>query len=187
MRIALFALTLATTAVAHAEVKEKSTSGLYLVYSQTLKAPPAKVYGALGTVGKWWSNDHTYSGSAANLTLRTEAGGCFCEAWSSGTVEHGRVVAALPQKLLRIEAALGPLQELAVSGALTFTLAAEGTGTKLTVTYRVNGSPATALDGIAGIVDQVIGEQVVRFGRFVDTGKADAAPVAAPAPAPAKK
>jgi uncharacterized protein YndB with AHSA1/START domain len=186
MRFVLFTLATLAAGVAHAEVKEKSASGMYLVYTQALKAPPAKVYGSLGMVGKWWSNDHTYSGNAANLTLRTEAGGCFCEAWSSGTVEHGRVVTAMSQKLLRIDSALGPLQELAVTGALTFSLAPEGTGTKLTVTYRVNGSPATALDGLAGIVDQVIGEQVVRFGRFVETGKADAAS-AAPGPVPAKK
>lgn len=172
-RLACLAALLLAAAPASAEVKERSPSAFLLFYSQTLKAPPARVWTALADIGHWWSSDHTYSGSAANLSLRAEAGACFCERWSGGSVEHGRVIAALPNKLLRLDSALGPLQESAVTGVLTFALAPDGAGTKLSVVYRVGGG--SALEVLAPLVDRVIGEQVARLARLVETGKADAA------------
>ncbi len=35
-------------------------------------------------IGNWWSDAHTYSGKASNLTLRNEPGGCFCETLPGG-------------------------------------------------------------------------------------------------------
>lgn len=62
---------------------------------------------------------------------------------------HGRVIRWERDRLLVIDAALGPLQALAVNGVLTFALEPAGTGTKLTVTYRVSGDPSAALDKLA--------------------------------------
>lgn len=142
--------------------------------SADLAAPPAAVYAKIAEVGRWWSSDHSWSGEAANMTLEPKAGGCFCETWGDGSVEHGRVVFAERAKTLRLEAALGPLQELGVSGVLTFALAPSGEATKLGLSYRVKGDPADGLGPIAPLVRQVLQEQLDRLARYVETGTAQA-------------
>jgi uncharacterized protein YndB with AHSA1/START domain len=172
-RLALFALAaIATAAPARAEVTRAAADSFLVEHKLAVAAAPGKVFEALGQPGRWWSDAHTYSGRASNLSLTTEAGGCFCERWSGGSVEHGRVVLVRRDTQLRLEAALGPLQEMAVEAVLTFTLAARDGSTDLTLTYRVSGDPAHKLDGLAAIVDTVIGEQVQRLKRLVDTGSA---------------
>jgi hypothetical protein len=66
------------------------------------------------------------------------------------------------------------LQSKAVTGVLTFQLARDGNTTVLTLTYRVNGASASALDKDAPAVDRVLGEQFARLTRLVETGKPDA-------------
>ena len=156
---------------AHAEVKLVTSDGFFLVFTQRLEATPAQVYAALPQVDRWWSSDHTYSGDAANLSLKAEAGACFCERWKDGSVEHGTVILALRDQLLRINTALGPLQGKAVTGVLNFQVKPDNKATVLTVTFRVNGASASALDKDAPAVDKVLGEQVARLARFVETGK----------------
>jgi hypothetical protein len=71
----------------------------------------------------------------------------------------------MPNQALRVEGAFGPLQDLGVSAAMTFTLgdgAAPGK-TKLTLDYKVVGSSLSGLDQLAPVVDQVLAEQVKRF------------------------
>jgi hypothetical protein len=70
---------------------------------------------------------------------------------------------ARPGELLRMRGALGPLQEMALTGVLTIALAAKGEGTEATVTYRLSGDPSHKLDGFVAVVDKVIGQQ---FGSF---------------------
>ena len=85
------------------------------------------VYRELGQGRRWWDPAHTWSGSARNLKLEPKAGGCFCEKLADGgSVQHGRVIFAQPGKLLRLEGALGPLQDMAVTGVLSFNLAPDG-------------------------------------------------------------
>jgi hypothetical protein len=75
-------------------------------------------------------------------------------------------------ELVRLNGALGPLQELAVTGGLTFAIKADGpTATELTVTYRVSGDARHGLDKIATVVDGVIGLQARRLKAFAETGK----------------
>jgi hypothetical protein len=101
-----------------------------------------------------------------------EPGGCFCERWNDGAVEHGHIILALRDQLVRLAAPLGPLQAKAVEAVLSFQLRAADGGTALTVGYRVNGSSASALDKDAAAVDGVLTEQVQRLKRLVETGKA---------------
>ena len=75
--------------------------------------------------------------------------------------------------MLRLRTALGPLQPLAVEGILTFALKGGVGKTNVIVTYRVAGNPEAQLAALAGPVDRVIGEQVSRLSRYVDTGKPD--------------
>ena len=145
--------------------------GFLVAHAVEIGASPDVVYAALGKIDRWWDDEHTWSGSARNLTLDLQAGGCMCERWESGSVEHARVVAAQPGQLLRLHGALGPLQELAVSGSLSFALQAEGAGTKLTLTYRVSGDSQHGLDTLKGVVGSVMEAQVERLKKFVETGK----------------
>jgi hypothetical protein len=83
---------------------------------------------------------------------------------------------AMPGKMLRFRTALGPLQERALNGILTFWLRNEDSATTLTVEYRVNGSNASGLDALAPSVDEVLGAQVERLRRYVATGNPEPPP-----------
>ena len=158
---------------AGAETSQVSASGFLVTVRHEVKAPPPRLYAALGEIDRWWNGSHSYSGQAANMSLARQAGGCFCERWGNNSVEHARVVIALEDRMLRLEGALGPLQALAVNGVLTFALAPKDGGTALVVTYRVAGNEAAGLQQLAGPVDGVIAEQVRRLVAYVETGKPD--------------
>jgi uncharacterized protein YndB with AHSA1/START domain len=171
MRRIPFALALLTLApLAHAEVKESSADAFFLSYEGPVAAPTAKAYADIVQIGKWWNGEHTYSGKSVNLTLKPEAGGCFCERWKDGSVEHGEVLMAMPGKVLRVRTALGPLQERALTGILTFWLKNDDSATTLTVEYRVNGASASGLDQLVPSVEEVLGDQVARLRRYIATG-----------------
>jgi uncharacterized protein YndB with AHSA1/START domain len=177
-RFAIAALLLSFAGNVFAEVKDSTADGFFVSFSEPVAANPAKAYTDITQVQRWWSSDHTWSGSAANLTLKPEAGGCFCERWKSGSAEHGHVIMALPGKLLRLETALGPLQEFALKGILSFWIRSEDDGTTtMSVEYRVNGASASGLDKLAPSVDEVLGAQVARLKRYIGTGDPEA-PVA---------
>lgn len=179
---ALFALAFAGGA--HAEVAESAADGFLVKWSVTLKGDPKRAWAALGQPQLWWDSEHTWSGKASNLSMKAEAGGCFCERWDGGNAEHGHVVMALPGQLLRLDAALGPLQEYALKGVLSFWLKPAGDDTTLDLEYRVNGAQTSGLDAFAPKVDQVIGAQVERLRRYLATGSPEL-PVAPPPPSAA--
>jgi uncharacterized protein YndB with AHSA1/START domain len=156
---------------AHAKVKQSTPSSLMVEQTVTSTAAPADVYRTIGQIDRWWSSKHTFSGSAANLSLDARAGGCFCEKWPDGSAEHGRVIQTQRDHLVRLSSTLGPFLDMAVSGVLSFALAPAAKGTTLTVTYRVSGDPSHNLKALAAVVDQVIGEQATRLGHFADSGK----------------
>ena len=161
-------------ATARAEVKAASADGFILEHQGSIEKVPGAVYAALGQVGRWWNDEHTFSGKARNLTLPLSAGGCFCERWKDGSVEHGRVLYARPGQVLRLQSALGPLQDMALVGILAFTLepnAAKQGETLVTLRYRVHGAVGQGLDKLATVVDGVLADQFARLTRFVETGK----------------
>lgn len=161
-------------ASALAEIRQAAPDGFFLAFTQPTTVAPARAYAAVTALPAWWSNEHTWSGKASNLSLKAEAGGCFCERWAEGSAEHGRVLMALPSKMLRLDAALGPLQEFALTGVLTFWIRYNEDGTaRIDVEYRVNGSTASGLDELAPQVDAMLGEQVTRLGRYIATGNPD--------------
>ncbi len=170
--IALCALVFAIPcAAARALVTQAKPDGFLLTLSAEIAAPPAAVYSALGQVAGWWSSSHTWSGDAKNLSLPLEAGACFCERWAGGGVEHARVVFVKKDEILRLAGALGPLQEMAVAGVITFTLKSIEKGSRLEVTYRLSGDSSHSLDKVAPFVDQVLSQQVARLKAFAETGK----------------
>ena len=159
--------------IAAAATSEVSPAGFLVTVRHDVKATPQRLYQALGEVDKWWNGKHSWSAKAANLSLATQAGGCFCERWEANSVEHARVIHAAQDRMLRLEGSLGPLQALAATSVLTFALAAKDGGTALLVTYRVAGNDAAGLQQLAEPVDGVIAEQVRRLVAYVETGKPD--------------
>ena len=132
-----YALCFSTCAIA--DVLEASENGFRLKFQYDLSAPPERAYQALIDLGTWWDPDHTYSGKAENLSLDLTAGGCLCEVWDNGAVEHLRLVYFQDNKHLRFRGGLGPLQGLAVSGAMDFVIEPIPGGSRLTFTYQVAG------------------------------------------------
>jgi len=148
---------------AGAEVKLATADAMLIRHEFRIEAPAAKAWDTLVHPERYWPPDHTWSGARESLSLEPVAGGCYCERWDGGSAEHGRVVMAVPGKALKLDAALGPFLEMAISGILAVSLEeTEGTTTAV-VTYRVSGDPAHRLDALAPIVDQVLGMQ---FGAF---------------------
>jgi uncharacterized protein YndB with AHSA1/START domain len=144
---------------AGAEVKFAAADGFLIEHRYTIAAPATKVWESLMHPEDWWPSDHTWSGDRKNLRLSADAGACFCERWAGGSVEHGRVVMAIPGSLLRMNAALGPLQEMAITGVITFALEEKDGKTTLVATHRVSGDASHKLDALAPIVDQVNAQQ----------------------------
>lgn len=144
-----------------AEVKQAAADGLILQFKGEMPAPREAAWSRVLSVGSWWNDAHTYSGKAANMSIDAVAGGCWCEMWADGEVEHGRVVSMMRNQVLRLQTALGPLQETGVSGALTITLADGATSgtTSVTMDYKVVGSSLSNLAVMAAPVDGVMQEQ----------------------------
>lgn len=171
IQIALVALAVASTA--HAETSGVSAAGFTVTFTREVNATPDKLWTALTQVQNWWNGAHSWSGNAANLSFELHAGGCWCEKWEGSSVMHGTVVAIRPRQMLRFYANLGPLQDRAGNGVLTFAQGVSKEKTVLKVTYRVAGPPDAGLQELAPAVDGVIGEQVKRLVAFAETGKAD--------------
>jgi hypothetical protein len=66
----------------------------------------------------------------------------------------------MPGALLRATGGLGPLQDEAVAGTLTWRLKAVPGGTEVTQTYQVAGHARAGLEKLAPIVDGVLAEQL---------------------------
>lgn len=140
------------------------TTGFVAKHEVVVPLAPAAAYEQVLRVQEWWDPAHTYTGVAANLSLRAEPGGCWCEALpGGGFIEHMRVVLAWPEKLLRFHGALGPLQSMGVAGALTFAFKPEGEGTRVTMTYSVGGHAADGFAGLSKPVDGVLGAALARY------------------------
>jgi uncharacterized protein YndB with AHSA1/START domain len=158
---------------AHAEVTDTSAAGFEITQKATIAAPAAKVYAALLSPGAWWNKDHSWSGSAANLSIDLGAG-CFCETLPKGYVRHMTVVFADGATTLRLFGGLGPMQFTGASGHLAFVLKPTGDKTELTLTYDVGGYAKGGLaDKWAAPVDGVLGDAVARLKKYAETGKAD--------------
>ena len=167
---AVVLLFIGLTGSVSADVADKSAAGFTIKSSVPVAATPQRIYAALLNVGAWWDQAHTYSGDAKNMTLAAQPGGCFCEKFAGGSVEHGRVVNVAANRMVRISAALGPLQALAVTGSLTWTIepAKQGSGSTLSMTYAVGGYAPGGLDKLADVVDSVVTEQVKRLKAFAE-------------------
>lgn len=167
-------IALALSCGAYAAVNDAAANGFSVTETVHIAAPPDKVYAALIQPSHWWSAQHTFSHDAGNLSLDAKAGGCWCEKLpDGGSVQHLTVLFARPSEVLRLRGALGPLQGLGVSGALTIELKAVSSGTDLAATYNVGGYLKDGLASWAPPVDGVLGEQFGRLKSLIETGSPD--------------
>jgi uncharacterized protein YndB with AHSA1/START domain len=156
---------------AQAEVTSSGPSGFIVAIDLRIAAPPETVYSRFQQIGSWWSDAHTYSGKASNMTLEARTGGCFCEALPDGKVfRHMDVSAAKPGKSFRLSGGLGPLHNLGANGLMAIQLTPDGSSTRLQMTYTVSGT-SKDLPAMADPVDGVLKEQFTRLKTFAETGK----------------
>jgi hypothetical protein len=78
---------------------------------------------------------------------------------------------AMTDRIVRLEAPLGPLQGRALQAMLTFEIKLADGGTALHTTFIVNGASDSQLNALSGAVDEMLGEQLERFKRYLETGK----------------
>lgn len=171
MRNLAVGLVLACAALpASGAVTTADASAFVVAQSYEVKADASSAYAALIDPKRWWSSQHSWSGDANNLSLDPRAGGCWCERWNGGEAEHARVIFIAKDKQLRVSGAFGPMQAMALNAVLDVNLTATATGTRIDVTYTVNGSTASNLDQLAPAVDGVLAEQFGRLQSLLDAG-----------------
>jgi uncharacterized protein YndB with AHSA1/START domain len=171
MRQAITCALVLTSVAAGAEVLDRSATAFTSRTTVIIEGvAPQRAFDALvNDVSRWWNPAHTFSGDAANLRLAATPGGCLCEALpDGGGVAHAVVNHVVPGEMLRLAGALGPLQEHAIAGTLTWRFEKAATGTTATATYRVSGAFPGGLDKIAAAVDQVIAEQIGRLEAYLE-------------------
>jgi hypothetical protein len=190
-RTALGLAVLAVAAPASAEVVRTTDDSFVSRHEVVVEASPKEVWLALISPADWWQSEHTWSGSAKNLTLMPRAGGCFCETIPEvnepgrftleGSVEHMRVIQAYPESALRMVGNLGPLQSEPVNGVLTIAISKVEKGTRIVWEYNVGGPMRYEVPVISKAVDGVMGVQIAALAKPL---KVVALPAPPPAPAP---
>jgi hypothetical protein len=154
---------------ASAEVVSVGANGFEVRETVHVTAASDKAFAALLQPARWWSSDHTFSGSAANLVLDARAGGCWCENLpDGGSVEHLHVVYVVPGKTLRLRGALGPFQGLGADGAMTWAVKSGANGTDISVSYTLGGYAKEGFDAGSKAADRVLGEQIERLRKLID-------------------
>jgi uncharacterized protein YndB with AHSA1/START domain len=153
-----------------AQVIDSADNGFTLRYSVAVQAAPEAVYrAAVSQIDRWWSEDHTFSGNAANLSIDGQANGCFCEKLpAGGSVRHLTVIYAEPGKMLRMTGGLGPLQALAVTGTMTWNFVKTTGGTRFELTYAVSGYSPGGMKGMGAPIFGVLKEQIDRLKDFIE-------------------
>ncbi|MGF1543841.1 MAG: SRPBCC domain-containing protein [Parvularculaceae bacterium] len=161
-KIGLAAATIAVglTSAAGAEVLGGVRSYYKIRHEATSELAPDAMWARLVEPAEWWSDDHTYSGDADNLSLDLRAGGLWLEKWDGGSVAHGEVLYVKEGEVLRLSAPFGPLQGMAVNTVWTITVSPEGEGSKVVFEEIANGGPASNLQKIVTDVDKVKGEAI---------------------------
>jgi len=136
------------------------------------QASPEVVYSRLvHNIGDWWDPAHTFGNDAHNLSIDDRPMGCFCEKLPhNGGVRHAEVITVMPNKMLVMSGALGPLQKFGATGTLTLVLEPMHKDTRVQLLYSVGGYLPDGLNTWAAPVDKVLTEQLTRLKSYVETG-----------------
>lgn len=167
----LLAPGLLALAPAQAELTQKSATSFTATFREEIRASAEEAWPVMLQLPRWWTDEHTYSGKAANLSLDARPGGCWCETWPGGQIKHARVLMVMNGRTLRLHGNLGPLQALPVQGVLLIGTAVRDGKTTLQMVYRVGGPPDVGLEDLAPAVDRVMGEQFKRLKAAVESSR----------------
>lgn len=161
----LYALAATAASPAMAEVVETRPNGFTVQYDATVAEAPGVLFDRFGHPELWWSAEHTWFGSAANLSMDMRAGGCWCEKTPDGTdeVEHMRVFFVAKDKVIRLKGLLGPLANNAGNGVMSISFVEKDGQTQVRLIYDVEGHLTPAAEQLAPLVDGVLGAQFSRF------------------------
>lgn len=171
IRFCIAALVLA--APASGEVVGSGPHGFEIRHSVDLAVSPTEALSAFEQVQSWWSKDHTYSGDSTRLSLDLKPGGCFCERIDGGGgIEHLRVTYVQPGQRVVLTGSLGPLLYEATAGVMDVQVERIAGGSRLELNYRAAGFAKSGAVKMAPLVDQVLGEQMKRFGAYATKGAA---------------
>lgn len=168
--VAALAIVCAATPVS-ADVISKSDDAFILNFEQRVEASPDVILSTIGQPAAWWSDDHTYSASAQNITLDMRPGGCWCEALPGGGVKHAEVLLLWPEhRQIRFDAPFGPLQSMPAHTILTMTWGDMdgGSARLLKWTFVVRGFQTGA---VAEAVDGVMQDAFNRLVRQVEASE----------------
>jgi hypothetical protein len=168
----LFAFCLTGTAVA--DVTSSAPGGFTVEHEHVVAADRNAAYtAAVEQVSSWWNSDHTITGDPSRLSIDARVMGCFCETLDDGAVAHLVVTFVNRNVILRLSGGLGPLGLMGIAGNMTWEFfdTASG-GTRIKWTYAVGGYREGGLDSMAAPVDAVLGDALLRLGRFIETGNA---------------
>jgi hypothetical protein len=164
MRVIAAAAALIAGAPAAAEVVSSSEHGFEVRHSAIVPLAPEAAIAAFARVDGWWEDSHTYSGSASNLSLILQPGACLCETLpNGGGVEHMRVAQFNPGKRLVLTGSLGPLLFQATTGVMDVQFGQVGTGSRVTLTYKVFGFPGDGAKTLAPAVDRMVGGLISQY------------------------
>jgi uncharacterized protein YndB with AHSA1/START domain len=150
---------------AFAEVLSSGDGGFSISHTVEIAASPEVVWPTMTShIDQWWNGAHSWSADASNLYIEAEVGNCFCERLpDGGKVEHLRIIYLSPNREIRFDGALGPLQQMAVNGRMIWKIEPTETGSKVSFTYHVHGYTEGGFEQLAPAVDGVIGEQLSRL------------------------
>lgn len=156
---------------ARADVAAAAPDGFVVQSVFEVEASAPQLYQALvGSVGSWWHPDHTFSGDPSRMSIEPKANGCFCERLDAGSARHMTVIYVDAGRLVRMVGGLGPLQDEAVAGSMSWSFEPIDEGARVIVTYKVSGNSGLGLDQWAPAVDQVLAQAAGRLIAFVTTG-----------------
>jgi hypothetical protein len=79
MRLALPLLAALAASPAFAAVQASAADGFVVRHEAVVPGDRAHAFAEAIHPERWWNDAHTWSGSAANLSLDARAGGCWCE------------------------------------------------------------------------------------------------------------
>lgn len=156
-------------APASAEVVSRTADSFTLRYAVGAEIAPEDIPGTLQDLPKWWDSAHTYSGSAANLSLDLTPGGCWCERLADGTnFDHGRTVSVAPDRFV-FDAPFGPMRGKATKAELTVSWPTANRGWTPTWIMVVEGP---GIGAMADGVDAVMGAGYQRWLHYLEYGEA---------------
>lgn len=152
--------------ISQADVIEAGDGGFVVSHAVDTSATPEQSWAAMVEgISEWWHPEHTWSGDAANLYIKPELGGCFCERLPNGGVEHLRIIYFKPITEIHFDGSLGPFQTMAAQGRMVWKIEPTEAGSRITFTYLVHGFTAGGFTGIAPAVDGVITLQLDRLAQ----------------------